>query len=157
MQPAAMNDAWTAYRIGEAYFQMNQPEKALPWYLRATEIWKYALDFQNKYGICLLALNRMEEAHKVFSLVTSENPNHVSANTNLGYIYMQQGNNTMAYDFMMRTRQIDPDYEQNLINLAVWYYNNQRKNDAKKQLEHLLKRHPENERAKAMLMDLAQQ
>jgi tetratricopeptide (TPR) repeat protein len=157
MQPTSMNDAWTAYRIGEAYYQLDNAGKALPWYRRATEIWKYALDFQNKYGICLLALNKPDEAFKVFSFVTGENPNHISANTNLGYIYMQQGNNTMAYDLMMRTKQIDPDYEQNLINLAVWHYNNQNKGEAKKQLEHLLKKHPQNERAKAMLLDLAQQ
>src|SRR6202012_3753803 len=49
LQPAAINDAWTAYRIGEAYYQLQQPDSALPWYLRATEVWKYSLDFENKY------------------------------------------------------------------------------------------------------------
>lgn len=154
MQPAAMNDAWTAYRIGEAYYQLSQADKALPWYKRATELMKYSLDFQNKYGICLLALSKVQEASDVFSFVISENPNHISANTNLGYIYMQQGNNTMAYDRMQRARSIDPDYEQNLVNLAVWYHNNQRMDMARKTLEHLVKRHPENERARAMLLDL---
>ena len=154
LQPAAMNDAWTAYRIGESYYQLQQAEQALPWYLRATEIWKYSLDFQNKYGICLLALNRMPEALKVFQFVTSENPNHISANTNLGFIYMRQGNNTMAYDYLMRAYALDPDYEQNLINLAVWYHNNQKPELARKYLDELLKRHPGNEQAKAMLIDL---
>ena len=154
LQPAAMNDAWTAYRIGEAYYQLQQPDSALPWYHRATEIWKFSLDFENKYGICLLALKKVPEALTVFQFVVSENPNHVSANTNLGYIYMQQGNNTMSYDYMMRANQLDPDYEQNLINLAVWYHNNKQPERAKKSLEHLLKKHPENEHAKAMLVNL---
>jgi hypothetical protein len=154
LQPAAMNDAWTAYRIGEAYYQLEQLEKALPWYKRAAEVWRYSLDFQNKYGICLLALNKVQEAFDVFTFVVGENPNHISANTNLGYIYMQQGNNTMAYDRMQRARSIDPDYEQNLINLAVWYHSNQKPDMARKTLEHLVKRHPENERARAMLLDL---
>jgi tetratricopeptide (TPR) repeat protein len=155
LQPPAMNDAWTAYRIGEAYYQLQQPAKALPWYKRATEIWKYSLDFQNKYGICLLALNRIAEATAVFQFVVGENPNHISANTNLGYIYMQQGNSAMAYDFLSRAEHLDPDYEQNLVNLAVWYHSNQQPGKAKAKLEHLLKKHPSNERARAMLIDLA--
>ena len=157
LKPAAINDAWTAYRIGEAYFQLQQPDSALPWYSHATEIWKYSLDFQNKYGICLLALNKLPEALSVFQFVISENPDHISANTNLGFIYMQQGNNTMAYDYMMRADKLDPDYEQNLVNLAVWYHNNHQPDRAKKNLEHLLIKHPGNERAKAMLRDLAAQ
>lgn len=154
LQPAAINDAWTAYRIGEAYFQLDSAAKALPWYQRATEIWKFSLDFENKYGICLLALNRLPEALKVFEFVVAENPNHVSANTNLGYIYMQQGNNAMSYEYMTKASELDPDYEQNLINLAIWHYNNKQPDKAKLRLEHLLKKHPANERARAMLLDL---
>ena len=67
---------------------------------------------------------------------------------------MQQGNNAMAYDYMMKADALDPDYEQNLINLAVWYHSNQKPELARKYLEHLLKRHPGNEQAKAMLIDL---
>lgn len=154
LKPETMNDAWTAYRIGEAYYQQQQPDSALPWYRRATALKKYGLDFQNKYGICLLALNRLPEALQVFNFVVSENPAHVSANTNLGYIYMQEGRDAMAYDYMMRANQLDPDYEQNLLNLAVWYHNNQQPARARSSILHLLKKHPQNDRARAMLADL---
>jgi hypothetical protein len=154
MKPAAMNDAWTAYRIGEAYYQSGHPDSALAWYQRSTEVWKYSLDFENKYGICLLALHKLPEALKVFQFVVSENPNHVSANTNLGYIYMQQGSNAMSFDHLSKAEQLDPDHEQNLINLAVWYHNNQQPDKAKRSLEHLIRKHPNNEQAKAMLLDL---
>jgi tetratricopeptide (TPR) repeat protein len=154
LQPATITDAWTAYRIGEAYYQTGDATAALPWYKRATDIWKYALDFNNKYGVCLLALNKLAEAKQVFEFVLSQNPNHTSANTNLGYIYMQQGNSTMAYDYMMKAKGTDPDYEQNLINLAVWHYGSKQYEKAKKQLEHLLLKHPTNEKARAMLLDL---
>lgn len=155
LQPADVKDAWAAYRSGEAYFQTGQPEKALPWYRRATEIWQYSLDFQNKLGICLLAGKNLPEALKVFTFIVGQNPNHTSANTNLGYIYMQQGNNSLAYDFLLKAKQVDPDYEQNLINLAVWYHLNHRDDEADRSLRHLLKKHPANEQAKAMLIDLA--
>jgi hypothetical protein len=154
LQPAAIHDAWTAYRAGEAYFQLGQAALALPWYKRATDIWAYSLDFENKYGTCLLALNKLPEAQKVFEFVLKENPNHVSANTNLGYIYMQQGNSTMAYDYLSRANNLDPDYEQNLINLAVWHYTNKQYDKAKKRLEHLVAKYPANEKARAMLLDL---
>jgi len=154
LKPSEINDPWTAYRIGESYFQVQQPERALDWYKRATEIWKYALDFQSKYGTCLLALGRTEEAMKIFEFVLSENPNHIAANVNVGFIYLQQGNNTMAYEYMKKAQQLDPDHEQNLINLGVWYHTNYRDNQAKKVLQHLVKKHPENEQGKAMLNEL---
>jgi len=154
LQPAAVTDAWTAYRAGEAYYQLQQPDQALAWYRRATELWGYALDFRNKYGICLLALNRLQEAEAVFNFVVGQNPNHISANTNLGFIYLQQGNKEKSYACMMRAYQLDPDYEQNLLNMAVWYHNYQQPGEAAKVLLHLLKRHPDNERAKAMMQDL---
>jgi hypothetical protein len=157
LQPASVTDAWTAYRVGEAYYQLHHADSALPWYRRATEIWRYSLDFENKYGICLLAMSRVPEALKVFQFILSENPDHVSANTNLGYIYMQQGERTMSYDYLKHAALVDPDYEQNLINLAVWYHNDQQPDRARQQLEHLIKKHPDNEQAKAMLLDLAQQ
>jgi hypothetical protein len=154
LQAAGMNDAWTCYRIGEAYYQLQEADKALPWYHRAVAIWPYSLDFQNKYGTCLLATGNVNEAQKTFSFIVNENPDYLSANTNLGYIYMQQGNNTMAYEHLSRARMLDPDHEQTLINLAVWYHNNGQDALAKTALRHLLKKHPANEQAKAMLLDL---
>lgn len=154
LQPSDMNDAWTAYRIGESYSQLGRADSALGWYERATGIWKYALDFQNKYGVCLATTGHIPEAQRVFQFVMSENPNHVSATTNLGNIYMQQGNSAMAYDLMKRAQQLDPDYEQNLINLAIWYHNNHQDEKARTTLTHLVRKHAQNERAKAMLLDL---
>lgn len=153
-QPEKVTDAWTAYRIGEAYYQTNKADSALSWYRRATEIWQFSLDFQNKYGICLLATGKKEAAQKVFQFIVNEYPYHVSAHTNLGYIYMAQGNNSMAFSHLATAQSLDPDYEQNLINLAVWYHTNYDDSKAKYYLEHLLKKHPANERAKAMLLDL---
>lgn len=154
LKPAQIQDAWAAYRIGESYFQSRQPDKALPWYKRATDTWQYSLDFQNKYGTCLLALGRLQEAQKVFDFILNENPSYQSAHTNLGYVYMQLGNSTMAYDHLLKAQKLGPDHEQTLINLAVWYHSSGQDDKAKKTLQHLVKKHPENQQAKAMLLDL---
>ena len=154
LQPAAIKDAWTAYRIGECYYQMQQPQQALPWYTRATQIWPQSLDFQNKYGACLLTTGKTGEALKVYTYILAENPDYTVANTNLGFIYMQEGNSTMAYNYLRRALELDPDSEQALINIAVWYHNEHLPDKAKSSLQHLLKKHPDNARAKAMLIDL---
>jgi len=151
---SSVNDAWAAYRVGESYYQLQQPEKALPWYQRATEILKYGLDFQSKYAVCLLSLGKTQEALKVLEFILSEDSKHVEANTNIGFVYMQLGQNSMAYEYMRKAQELSPDDEQNLINLAVWYHNNHQEGLTEKTLQHLLKKHPANEQAKAMLMDL---
>lgn len=154
LQPEKISDAWTCYRAGEAYYQLNQLDKALPWYRRAVLVWPYSLDFQNKYGVCLQSLGNTKEALKTFAFVVNENPLYPSANTNLGFAYMQQGNATMAYEYLLRAEHLDPDNEQTLINLAVWFHNNDQDLQAKKFLLHLLKKHPDNEQAKTMIADL---
>jgi tetratricopeptide (TPR) repeat protein len=104
--------------------------------------------------VCLLSLGKTQEALKVLEFILSEDSKHVEANTNIGFVYMQMGQNTMAYQYMKKAQELNPDYEQNLINLAVWYHNNHQEQLTQKTLRHLLKKHPDNEQAKAMLMDL---
>ncbi len=154
LKPASITDAWCAYRIGESYMQLQQAANALPWYKRATEILKYSLDFQNKYGTCLLALNKPEEAQLIFEFILKEDPNYVSAHTNVGYFYMQQGNITMAYYHLLKAFSLNPDHQQTIFNLAILYHNEGKDAQAKKILQVLLKRDPQNERARMMLSEL---
>lgn len=154
LQPEQMNDAWTSYRIGEAYYQTGRANEAIHWYARAVEQWPHALDFQNKYGTCLLALQNIADAKRTFQFMLNENPHYGPAHTNLGYIYMQEGNNTMAYDHLTKAIKYEPDNQQALINIAVWYHLNKKDDKAETTLKHLLKKHPANEQAKAMLLDL---
>lgn len=154
LQPEMINDAWATYRVAEAYEQLQQLQEALKWYKRTVALQPYSLDFQNKYASCLLMTNHIDEAAKVLTFILNENPLYINANINLGYLYSLQGNNAMAYSYMIKAQELDPDAAQNLINLAVWYHNNQQQELAKKTLLHLLQKHPENEQAKAMLADL---
>lgn len=150
----SINDGWTAYRVGAAYTATQQQNIAVVWYKRSVEILPYALDFQSKYASCLLALNNMQEAKQVLQFILSQDPNYASANSNLGFLYMQEGNATMAYEYLSKANMLNPDLEQNLINLAVWYHNNNAAAAAKKTVQHLLKKFPANEQAQQMLHDL---
>lgn len=152
--PSALTDAWTAYRMGEAYFQTGQPERAFPFYKRAIQIWPFALDFQNKYGACLLALQRVPEAEKVFAFVLKENPRHPLANANMGFVQMQLRNRTEALAYLKKALNLNPDHEQTLINLAIWHHGAGEFKIARMYLLRAQKLNPGNEQVKAMLEDL---
>jgi Flp pilus assembly protein TadD len=153
--PETIADAWTCYRVGEAYSGTGNAADALKWYARAVALKQYAPDFQNKLAVCLLSLGRTDEATKVFEQALAENPHHTSANTNLGFIAMQSGNTDAARRYMLKALHLDPDYPQNLINLAVLQHSEGDAAGAKKTLLHLTNKHPENNQARAMLEDLA--
>ena len=154
IQPEFLTDPWATYRIGESYYKQLQPEKALRWYERTIKLRKYALDFQYKYGICLLSVGGMNDAEKVFRFILAENPNYVNANTNLGYIELRHQRNDSAFYYFEKARKLDPDNMMNLLNLAVYYHEKGKIPETKKYLEHLIKKHPENQQAQAMLQDL---
>jgi predicted CXXCH cytochrome family protein len=47
-----INDAWTCYRIGDAFMAANDPQKAEPYLAKAVEKMPYCLEFRNKLGGC---------------------------------------------------------------------------------------------------------
>lgn len=147
-------DAWMAYRVGESYTKLNQHVNALPWYQQAVSLMPNALDFQNKLGVCYAQNNKAEDAERTFKYVLQENPKHSSANVNLAYLYMQQNRMVLAFDYLNKANDLDPDNEQNLFNLAIWYHQSHADTKAAIYLKRILKRAPNNERAKAMLLDL---
>jgi hypothetical protein len=154
LKPEQLNEAWTCYRIGESFVQLKNPTDALKWYLQATRILPYSLNFQNKLGTCYLALNKLPEANHVFHYILQQNPDYTSAYTNLGYISMQQNNPAEAYNYLHKAQELDPDHEQTLMNLAVWFHNKGLPSESKNCLLHLLQKHPQNVQARAMLADL---
>ncbi len=152
--PVAYSDPWTTYRVGESYYKQLQPEKAVSWYARTVQLRKYALDFEYKFGICLISVGGTEDAERVFRLILHENPNYVNANTNLGYLLMRREENDSAFYYFEKARCLDPDNAMTLINLAVYFHKTNRDADLKKCLSHLLIKHPDNQQAKAMWQDM---
>lgn len=154
LQPATVGDAWTCYRIGESYMLKGDARTALAWYQRSVAIWPHALDFQNKLGNCMLALNDLASAETIFRFILSENPKYGTAYTNLGYIHLQRNEIGLAFSNFLLAQSLDPDREQTLINLAIVYHAQGELRKTKTVLQTLLKRSPDNAQAKAMLDDL---
>lgn len=149
-------DAWTCYRVGEAYYNLNQPENALTFYRRAVELAPYELDFQNKYGTVLLQSGNVKEAKKVFEFITSQYPKDAVALSNLGFIYLS------AYRDSAKARQLyenalalNPDYAQAKYNLAGLYVYRRNYKEAKKILTAMLKADPADAKAKEILNSIS--
>ena len=149
-------DAWTCYRIAESYYNTNNVPGSVKWFKQAVTLAPYNLDFRNKLGSTLAALNNFNDAITQFEFIIKENPKHVSALTNLGFIRLSQGSQAEALRLYTVAQKIDPDYEPLLLNLAGYYAFLKNKKEAKKYLELILRKNPQNQKVKMALQQVEQ-
>jgi tetratricopeptide (TPR) repeat protein len=147
-------DAWTAYRIGEAYFDLGNKQEAEAFYSRATSLAPFSLDFQSKLGITLLDLNKREESAKVFDFILSEDNKYASAYTNRGRIYFYAGNFEKADDYYNKALALDPDLVLTLKNKVDLYNEEKHYGQAKEMLLKILKKKPDDKDAKMLLQKM---
>ena len=144
-------DAWTCYRIAESHYYTNDLTGSIQWFKQAVNLAPFNLEFRNKLGSTLAALNNFKDAKEQFNFVIKENPKHVSALTNLGYVKLSEGMQAEAIKLYQIALKIDPDYEPLLLNLAGYYAFVKNKKEAKRYLEIILKKNPKNQKAKMAL------
>jgi len=149
-------NAWTSYRIGEAFYQVGDLQRATNYYKNAVYLAPYGLDFKNKYGSVLAASGLTLYAEKEFTDILKEHPKHVSALTNLGFIKLQQGKVAEAERLYFKALSLDPDYEPLLLNIAGFYAFKKDFKQSKLYLEKILKRNPNNQQAKQALNQIKQ-
>ncbi len=149
-----IDDGWTAYRIGEAFFKNNELGKAQKYFEKAVVIKPYNLDFQQKLGTTYARLRNFAKAEKTFQFIIKENPKRPDALTNLGFILISKGDYRNGEMYYQKALALDPDYEQALLNQAGVYLQRNEAAKAKVLLLRILKKHPENEQAKGILKTL---
>jgi tetratricopeptide (TPR) repeat protein len=148
-------DAWAAYRIADAYSNTGNTREALKWFRRAADLAPYNLDFRNKLGTTLASANDLEGAAGQFEFILKENPRFVSSYANLGYIKLVQGFPAEALRLYTLGKQLDPDNETLLLNLAAYHMAMKDRQAARKYLEAVLHKNPANRRAQAALQQLS--
>ena len=144
-------DAWTCYRIGEAFMKKQNLELAHDFYQQAIKLAPYNLEFRNKYGVVLFEQNKVQFAIDEFQFILAEDHNFTSAYANLGYIYSSLGKKEISlqyYDYALR---LDPYHEKTLINKAEILLLDNNKKDAFICIEKLLRINPENQQAQNLL------
>jgi Flp pilus assembly protein TadD len=151
------NDAaWTAYRIGETFNNLQEAGMALKFFSLAVRLEPFNLEFRNKLGALQLNIGNANEALGNFAFIFKENPKFVPALTNLGFYYLSaEGNADKAEQFYRSALQLDPDNEQALLNMAGLLIFKRRFPEAKKLLEEVLKKYPGNGQAKAALKQIS--
>ncbi len=148
------NDAWTSYRIGEAYYHMRELENAYLFYKNATELAPYNPEFQNKLGTLLISTKKIPAAIEIFQSVLKENPSNIQAITNLGYANLISGNQKLAEELYHLGLKINPDYEPLLMNLAGLKLFNKQYAEARCILLKILSKNPTNQQAKKIVKQL---
>lgn len=147
-------DAWTAYRIGEAFYKNADFPNALQYHQRATEKMPYHLEFQEKLGTTYIQVQQIPEAIKILEWVLKEDDKRAVAWCNLGYAYLLQQQITKAENYYDKAIALNPDYEQALLNKAAIHLLKRETNAAKTLIERVLKRNPNNAQATMILGQL---
>lgn len=142
--PAAeIQDAWSAYRVGEAAYKTKNLQQALDYYKQATTLQPYNLEFQEKYGSTQAQLGQLNAAEKTFRFVLKEQPQRKIALTNLGLVLAQKGKITAALQCYHQALLLDPDYQSALLNKIGLLVQLDRAQEAQPALQQLLKKYPE--------------
>jgi Tetratricopeptide repeat/Cytochrome c554 and c-prime len=145
-------DAWTAYRIGEAYTQTGNDVSSLTYYQKAVDLAPFIPEFRNKLGTALMANQKIEDARQHFEFIIRENPGYSSAFINLGYLRLTAYSDVSGADALYdRALSLDPDNEQALINKAGTQVFLNNKPGARKLLKQVLAMNPKNSRARELL------
>lgn len=147
-------DAWTCYRIGDAFYYNTNIKKAILWHKQAVTLAPYNLEFRNKYASALAANNQLNEAETEFKFVLTEHPKNISAYTNLGYIQLVKGFPAEAIRLYNLALKLDPDYEPLLLNLAGYFAYIKNNKQAIYYLQKILTKNPTNVKAKQALQQL---
>jgi tetratricopeptide (TPR) repeat protein len=111
-------DAWTAYRIGEAFYRLGDPATAESFYKKSVDLAPYHPDFRSKYALSLASQNKNFEARAQYQQVVDEYPRYVPALTNLGYLWLMEKDDKKAESYYNQALASDPDDEKALMNMA---------------------------------------
>ncbi len=148
--------AWTAYRIGESNYNIGGIQEASEFYKKAVDLAPYVLDFQNKYGVSLVRLNKLEEAKKVFEFIILEDSKNAEAYSNLGFVNLRLLNVDVAREMYEKALVLNPDYIQALLNSAGLELHLNNVEEAKPYINRVLEIEPNNKQALAILDYIAQ-
>lgn len=147
-------DAWTAYRIGEAFFRLGDPVTSELFYKKAVDLAPYHPDFRSKYALALATQQKNFEARAQYQQVIDQNPTYVPALTNLGYLWLMEKDDKKAELYYQRALAADPDYEQALLNMAGLFMYRGDITNAISYANRALKVNPKNAQAQQLLQSI---
>ena len=140
----ALRDAWTFYRIGEAFLAKGQPSEAGRYFEHAVDRAPAHLRFLNKLASAYSQQGRQPEAIALFDTVLEANPKFSEAYNNRGFARVLLGDAEGAEADFLAALALDPDLDRALANIASLYYNTNRPAEARPYARRLLALDPTN-------------
>lgn len=134
-------DAWTAYRIGEAYLSKSQFAEALSYFTKATQQQSLNLDFLFKEATAYVFTGNTAKGEAIYRTIIAENPQYEKAWNNLGVLLMARGEMQQAESCFIKAIQLDPDYLIARLKLTELYILSRQKSKARSTLDYLEKYH----------------
>jgi len=146
-------DAWTSYRIGEAFMKKKYYNDAFVFYQQAIKLSPYNLEFRNKYAVVLFNQNKVEFAIDEFNFIINQDSNFTSAYSNLGYVYATLGDKSKALSYYNYALNLNPYHESTLINKALLLLLDNKLKDAFICIDKVLDINPDNQDALLLLKE----
>lgn len=143
--------AWTAYRIAEAYLNTGDASNTERFLQKAIALAPSIPEFKNKLGALYMQQNKIDASASAFQDAVNEQESYVQALSNLGYLQLVKGNQTLAEYYIKQAIRFDPDYEQAYLNLISLHLMKQEKGKALTVAKAFIKAHPSSEKMKAAL------
>ncbi|MCX8080206.1 MAG: hypothetical protein N3F09_03105 [Bacteroidia bacterium] len=141
-------DAWTAYRIGEAFYQLKEPKLCLDFFRKAHELAPKISSFHAKYALALTLNGRPGDALTEYLALAKENPMCAEAFTNAGFIFMGMKEWQKSKEYLKRSYILNPNDDITLLNLAAWHVSMNQSDSALIYIKHLLKLFPQHKKGK---------
>lgn len=147
-------DAWTAYRIGEAFFNTGDAVTAEIYYRKCVDLAPFHPDFRAKYALALASEQKLGEAKVQYEEVLKQYPLFTSALTSLGYLWLSSGDDQKAEKMYTDALKNDPDDKTALMNTAGLYIFRKNYAEALKYVNVVLLKNPADEQANQLRTQL---
>ena len=149
--PQKSIDGWSAYRIGEAYYQSKDFAVAKRYFEQAVNELPFHLDFQEKLATTQLRIGELKPAEERYLWILSENPKRATTLSNLGFLKVRQRRFDEGERYYDQALALDPDYVQALINKAAVRFQRNDPEAGKQFLRRVLEIEPNHPEAKPIL------
>ncbi|NOZ69629.1 MAG: tetratricopeptide repeat protein [Deferribacteres bacterium] len=106
-------NAW----YGSILLKMDQPEEAIKYFRKASELQPDVSDYYSGIGYCLSFSGRFEEAIDEFSKALALEPDNIDALTGLGVAYAKTGRKGQAMDVYMKLKGIESETAEKLLQI----------------------------------------
>ena len=137
-------DAWTFYRIGEAFAAGADANRSIRWYEQAFAEGRDHLRFGDKLGVAYTQAGRVEEAIAIYDGLLEGNSKFENGLNNRGFAYLLTGDLEAAEEDFRSALALSPDLERSLANLASLLINTDRADEARPIMRKLITDYPQN-------------